>query len=962
MSLEFDAVRDPTVEYLKALGWKYLQPDECLELRGTLSESFLLPVVKQRTRELNPGVIETDEQAEDVIKKLRNTRTTLEGNQEFLQHLRGEKTFYLESEGRELNIQLIDFDNPDNNDYHVTKEFEFSDIKTDRADVILFVNGIPILIVEAKSPTKEDAIQDAYAQIRRYHDEIPELLKAVQLYAVTEGIQLKFGPTWNLDQRNLHDWRVGERADLESLTKDFFDRGRVLRILEDYIVFFTMDEELYKFVLDQHQMRGVEKVVRRVIHENLDSGLIWHTQGSGKSLTMIVAAHRLRNQESLENPTTLVVVDRKGLERQMSGNLAGYGFPSTEVAMSKNHLQKLLKSDFRGLIVTTVQKFEGIEKNANTRKNVIVLIDEAHRSQEGHLGNYMRGALPNARYFGFTGTPIDKGSVGKGTFVVFGKHDPDGYLDKYSIQESIKDGTTVPLYYTLAPQKLRVNKELLEEEFFRLVEEEGIASIEALDKMLAKAVQLKNFLKSRDRIGGIARHIAGHFKESVEPMGLKAFIVAVDREGCALYKEAIDRYLPQEYSAVVFTQDQRDSALLRQFHISDDKEENIKRSFKAADKLPKILIVTQKLLTGFDAPVLYCMYLDKPFKDHTLLQAIARVNRPIVDEEGQIKSSGLIVDFVGVLENLKRALTFDSATVEGALTDLSVLKDKFAELMSEAGDYLALVEGGINDKTVAAISDGFFDPEKRQQFFNLFRQIQEIYEILSPDVFLRDYIEPYKSLTQLFKIVQNIFRPKEADLYKDLRKKTSALIKEHTTLESIVKGLPVYEIDDKTVDRLQRSKVPRKAKVVNLYRSIIFHVQRVRRDEPHLYSLGERAEAIIQRLQKRQLDSRRALEDLGDIVKNIAQSEAERTKLGLTKHEFSIFWSLQENQVSNDAVKLSKDLQKLLEDSKTWPVNRKAEMAVRREIYKMLLGKLEADRLTSVVNSILDMHRRMMAP
>jgi type I restriction enzyme R subunit len=959
--LEFKAVRDPIVKYLTEISWSYIEPDKCLELRGNISEPFLLSVLKQKIKELNKGVIDTDEQADEVIKKLRNVRANLAGNQEFLQYLRGEKTIYLEKEKREVNIKLIDFERPENNVFHVTKEFEFSDIKTDRADTSLFINGIPLGVIETKAPSVEDPIGQAHAQVRRYHAEMPELMKAVQFFALSEGIQLRFGPTWDLNPRNLHKWKIGEQVNLEKLVKDFFQKDKILRLLEDYIIFFTKDEELSKFVLDQHQMRATEKVVHRVVSEKLDSGLIWHTQGSGKSLTMIVGAHRLRKQTALENPTMLVVVDRTELESQMWRNLVSFGFPTCEIAQSKEHLQDLLKRDYRGLIVTTIQKFEGIEKDVSTRKNIIVLIDEAHRSQEGNLANYMRGALPQACYFGFTGTPIDKSNIGKGTFVIFGKHDPQGYLDKYSIKESIQDRTTVPLYYALAPQDLRVDRDLLEQEFFKLVEKEGVASIEELDKILERAVKLKNFLKADERVDKVAKFIAEHFKQFVEPLGLKAFIVAVDREGCALYKRAIDKYLPPDYSKVVFTQDQRDSELLKRFYLSEDEEENVRISFKAADKLPKILIVTQKLLTGFDAPVLYCMYLDKPFKDHTLLQAIARVNRPLDDESGEKKSSGLVMDFVGVLENLKRALTFDSATIEGALTDLSVLKEKFASLMKEAETYLAITKGGIDDKTLSAISERFVDTKERDKFSKLFKQIQVVYEILSPDPFLRDYLESYVSLTELYKIVQNMFRPEEVDLYRDLRNKTKELIRKHVNLESVIQNLPAYKIDDKVIDRLEKERIPEKAKVVNLYRSIVVHVQTTAKREPYLFSIGDAAEEVIRRFEERQIESKEALNKLMDIAKKIASADAERNQYKLTKDEYSIFWSLRENKVSNDIPGLSRGVLKLLQSNKTWPLNKKKEMEVRKGAYKLLLGKAPHDRLPAVVNSLLEMHRRMVA-
>jgi type I restriction enzyme R subunit len=959
MSIEFKAVRDPIIKYLKEMGWDYLEPSECMKLRGSNFELFLLPILRKKLKELNKDIIETDEQAEEVIKALKNIRANIKGNQDFLQYLRGERTIYVEKEKRELNVKLIDFDDAKNNDYHVTKEFELSDVKTGRTDVTLFINGIPLIAIETKSPAVENPMEEAYAQIKRYHEQIPGLMKTIQFFALCDGTRLMFGPTWDLNKRNLHRWKLKEEINLEKLT-NFFQKDRILRIIEDYTVFFTKDEELYKFVLDQHQMRGVEKIFKRVIEEKLDSGLIWHTQGSGKTLTMIVAAHRLRKQRELENPTMIIVVDRIELEKQARDNLIYYGFPNLVIAQKGEHLRDLLGSDFRGLIVTTIQKFEGMEKNINLRKNIIILIDEAHRSQEGNLATYMRAALPNAYYFGFTGTPIDKGNIGKGTFKLFGMHDPQGYLDKYSIKESIEDGTTVPLYYSLAPQELRVNKELLEKEFFELVEKEGVASIEELDKILDKAVKLKNFLKAEKRVDAIAKYISEHYTKFVEPLGLKAFIVAVDREGCALYKQAIDRYLNPEYSRVVFTQDQKDTELLKQFHISEEEETNVRKSFRTANKLPKILIVTQKLLTGFDAPILYCMYLDKPLKDHTLLQAIARVNRPLSDEEGEKKKTGLIVDFIGILENLRRALSFDSATVEGALTDLSVLKDKFVELMKNADQYIAIISKGIDDKTLGTISEKFIDLNGREKFFKLFKQIEDIFEILQPDVFLRDYLEAYKQLAQLYKIVQNMFNPKEVEVYRDLKNKTKELVRKHVDLDALVASLPLYKIDEKILERIEKEKVPEKTKIVNLYRSIIIHVQRTAKHEPYLYKLGDRAEEIIRRFQEKQTRSIETLNELIRIIREMTQSEAERNQYKLNKDEFTIYWTLKENKVSNDMVTLCKNMLSLLNDNKNWPLNRKKEMEVRKNIYKLLLGKVASSKLPNAVSTILDMHRRML--
>ena len=332
-----------------------------------------------------------------------------------------------------------------------------------------------------------------------------------------------------------------------------------------------------------------------------------------------------------------------------------------------------------------IHKFEDMPENINTRENLFVLVDEAHRTTGGKLGNYLMGALPNATYIGFTGTPIDKTEYGKGTFITFGKDDPPkGYLDKYSIAESIEDGTTVELHYTLAPNELQVDKETLEKEFWALKEAEGVSDVEELNKVLEKAVNLRNMLKNRERVERVAKYVADHYRDNVEPMGYKAFLVAVDREACALYKEQLDKHLPKEYSKVVYSPFYNDPPELSKHHLSVTEEKRIRKAFRKPDELPKILIVTEKLLTGFDAPILYCMYLDKPMRDHVLLQAIARVNRPYEDDEGRKKPSGFVLDFVGIFDNLEKALAFDSQDIEGVVQDIEVLKGQFTELMDTA--------------------------------------------------------------------------------------------------------------------------------------------------------------------------------------------------------------------------------------------------------------------------------------
>ena len=530
----------------------------------------------------------------------------------------------------------------------------------------------------------------------------------------------------------------------------------MLRVITEFILFTRKDEELSKAILRPHQMRAVERTVQRAKDTSKRRGLIWHTQGSGKTYTMITVAKRLIEDPAFENPTVLMIVDRNELEAQLFGNLEAVGFGKVAVAESKKDLQKLLKADRRGLIVSMIHKFEDMPEKINQRSNVFVLVDEAHRTTGGDLGNYLMGALPNATYLGFTGTPIDRTAYGKGTFKIFGTDDPKGYLDKYSIRESVEDGTTVPLHYSLAPNELRVDRETLEKEFLELAELEGVSDVAELNEVLDRAVTLKNMLKNRDRVDKVAKFVAEHFRTNVEPMGYKAFMVAVDREACVFYKQALDKYLPPEDSVVVISPGgKKDQEHLRKAWLAEDEEKRIRKAFRNPDEKPKILIVTEKLLTGFDAPILYCMYLDKPMRDHVLLQAIARVNRPYEDDEGRRKPAGFVLDFVGIFEKLEKALAFDSKDVEGVVEGIDVLKERFEELMGEGRTkYLPIPQGKSGDKAVEATLEHFRDKEVRQEFYTFFNELEELYEILSPDALLRPSIDDYSRLTEMFRLLR----------------------------------------------------------------------------------------------------------------------------------------------------------------------------------------------------------------
>jgi type I restriction enzyme R subunit len=951
---ERGAVQNPMIEYATEVGWEYISPDEALRLRGGKTGFVLRELFIDQMQRLNPEFMD-HLLAEDLIKGLERISPNMEGNQVAWEYIKGLRSIFVPNEKRERNVRFIDTEEFGRNRFHVTDEFSFTNgSKTIRPDLVFLINGVPIFLIETKSSCKIEGIAEALDQIERYHRECPELLVILQVYALTHIIRYYYSGTWNTREKSLFNWKEEAEGDFETLVKTFLDRFRVIKVLTDFILFTRQDDELKKVILRPHQMRAVDRVIERAESAEKSRGLIWHTQGSGKTYTMIVAAQKIIENPIFENPTVIMLVDRNELESQLFGNLESVGIERIEVAHNKKHLKKLLSEDKRGLIISMIHKFDKIPERINTRKNIFVLVDEAHRTTGGDLGNYLTGALPNATYVGFTGTPIDKTAYGKGTFIVFGKDDPPhGYLDKYGIAESIGDGTTVPLHYTLAPNELWVDKETLEKEFLNLRETQGINDPEKLEKVLEKAVNLKNMLKNKERVEKVARYVADHYNDYIEPMGYKAFLVGVDREACALYKEELDKYLPDDYSRVVYSPGYNDPKELKKYHLSNSEEKQIRKDFRDPEKLPKILIVTEKLLTGFDAPILYCMYLDKPMRDHVLLQAIARVNRPYEDGEGRKKSSGFVFDFVGIFDNLEKALAFDSQDIAGVVRDIKVLKDLFAELIEDARKtYLKIIEGKSRDKAVEAVLEHFRDEEPRHEYYHFFKKVSEIYEILSLDAFLRPYITEVETLARMYRIIRAAYDP-GITVSKEFSRKTAKLVQEHTKSGEIKSTLDIYEIDEETLRKIEESNASDTEKIFNLLRSVEKFIKENANRLPYLISIGEKAELIAQMYKERQKNTQEILEELKKVIEEINASRKEQAERNMSVEIFSIFWILKREGL-DESEDIANQMSEVLEKYPHWKTSENHERKIKQELYKNLLqSSSDISRTSDVVQHVM---------
>ena len=564
-------------------------------------------------------------------------------------------------------------------------------------------------------------------------------------------------------------------------------------------------------------------------------------------------------------------------------------------------------------------------------------------------------ALPNATYIGFTGTPIDKLSKGEGTFKVFGVDDEQGYLDKYAIVESIEDGTTVPLNYALAPSDLRVDRETLEREFLNLVVTEGMSDLEELNAILDRAVQLKEMMKAPERVDGIARYVAQHFRETAEPMGFKAFLVAVDREACALYKQALDKYLPLEYSEVVYSKDNRDAAFMKAYHRTSDEEKEIRKKFIDKNEQPKILIVTQKLLTGFDAPILYCMYLDKPMRDHVLLQAIARVNRPYEDEDGLVKPAGFVLDFVGIFDNLEKALAFDSDEVESVIRNIEVLKEDFAKRIREdAAAYLPLAQGW-DDKAKERAIEHFEDKDNREAFFKFFRVVQNLYDILSPDAFLHPFIVDYQALATLYGLIRNTYSDRPY-VDKELTAKTRKLLQAHT--ESVLFELPdaVYELRADTLQKIDQSDSSDTVKVQNLRKALHRTVTSEGSSKPFVISIGERAEAVTAAYENRQMATQDVLAEFRRLAEEYAHAARESERLGMDENTFAVYTVLR-NAIEDVNPEQARAVDQVFAEFPDYRWDDHQQSQLRMMLYRTLRPTVGMENLIETTNQLLRLER-----
>ena len=863
----------------RGAGWHFVPP---ANLNRRPNDVLVEEQVRAALIRLNPTITAQPDRADEVLYKLRalilsvRSDGLVKANEEFTAWLRGDRSMPFGERHEHVTIHLIDFANLDRNQYVVTTQYTFrAGAAERRADLVLLVNGIPLVLIEAKTPVRQaiswvDAAQQVHDDYERY---VPELFVANVLSVATEGKELRYGSIhmpielwgpWRLDEAALH----GGLGDLQRTVTSLLRPSVVLDILAHFTLFATdAKKRRIKVVARYQQVEAANRIVERVLAGYPRKGLIWHFQGSGKSLLMVFAAQKLRLQPSLQNPTVLIVVDRIDLDAQISATFHASDIPNLVKAESRGELEQLLRQDTRKIIITTIHKFAEADGVLNERSNLIVMVDEAHRTQEGDLGIKMRAALPNAFLFGLTGTPINRRD--RNTFYAFGAQEDNlGYLSRYGFEESIRDGATLPLHFEQRLVELHIDKTALDEAYAELT-----GGLSDLDKeMLARAAaKMAVLIKTPERVDRICADIARHFEEKVAPNGFKGMVVTFDQETCLLYKAALDQYLPPEASDIVISVSgkEREDRRYLAYKRDRDAEEKLLDRYRDPNDPLQLLIVTAKLLTGFDAPILQAMYLDKPLRDHTLLQAICRTNRTYGDK----KTHGLIVDYLGVFDDVAKSLEFDEAGFRQVVSNIELLKLRLPDAMQKSLTYFIGVDRTLTGYAgLLAAQERLPNNDVRDAFAADYSVLSQLWEALSPDPVLIPYEQDYRWLSQVYVSVQPTSGT-GALIWHALGAKTVELIHQNVHVDAVRDDLDEIVLDADLVEAVLTVADPGKKA-----REIEFKiVQRLRRHmgNPTFRELSERLEALKARHERGQMHSIQFLKDLLDLARDVVQAEKE---------------------------------------------------------------------------------------
>jgi type I restriction enzyme R subunit len=876
---EANSVEEFVLADLKRLGWQVIQGRDLQRgIDDVLLESELIAALVR----LNPAIAAQPDFADTMLYQLR---TIIQGvgadglvrsNENFTKCLQDEPSMPFGADQEHIPVCIIDFENPARNSYIAAQQVTYKVGRVEkRFDVVLYVNGIPLVVGELKTPTR-DAISwvDGAEQLQKYEESVPGFFVPNLFSFASEGKTYRYGAVrmplelWGTWRDEDSDAPLSGLDAVRAAVEGMLHPVVLLDLLRYFALFSTRKQRKIKIIPRYQQYQGANKIVERV-RQGMSlgramRGLIWHFQGSGKSLLMVFAAHKLRLDPALNNPTVLVVVDRIDLDTQISGTFSATEIPNTVSTDDRDQLRSWLAQDRRNIIITTIYKFRLGDGVLNDRRNIIVLVDEAHRTQEGDLGRAMREALPNAFLFGLTGTPINQKE--RNTFWAFGE-DGEPFLSHYSFQDSIRDEATLPLHFEARLVELRVERAAIDEAYANMT---GHLTEQDQAELANMAAKMAVLIKTRERVQHIVADMVDHYQMQVAPNGFKAMIVAFDREACVLYKSEMDRLLPPEVSDIVMTVNSGEDEYGAYRRSKADEERLLERFRDPADPL-RFLIVTSKLLTGFDAPILQVMYLDKPLKEHNLLQAICRTNRVYArGDDRPTKTHGLIVDYIGVFDEVARSMTVVNEEIMRVVGKLEQLREQFVPALETCLAYFPNVDRTVEGyEGLMAAQQCLPNNDVRDHFAADYLVLAQLWEALSPDPFVAPYRDDYRWLSQVYQSV----KPPSGQgklLWHALGAKTLDLIHENVHVEAVRDDLDTLVMDADFLEELLSGRNPQQAKVLEF--KLIARLRK-HKDNPVFIALGKRLEDLKDRHERSLITSVEFLKVLLDIAKDTVRAE-----------------------------------------------------------------------------------------
>lgn len=973
----------------KGLKWNFIHGEQLPKGAGDV---LIGEYLHEALCKLNPEL--TAENADDVIHKLRGvlleakSSGLVRANELFMEWLLAEKSEPYGKDYEHITIQLLDFDQPENNHYVISQQVEFIGQSKAFFDTVLYVNGIPLAVGELKTPVRgaiswQDGAADFIGGKKRYWEYCQAFFVPNLLCFASEGKTFAYASI-GAGFKNWMPWHStkdeGEipkslAAVLKS-AKGLLNPKTLLEMLRSFTVFSTTKTEdgkpgkKIKILARYPQFEAAKQIVERVVDGTIRQGLIWHFQGSGKSLLMLFAARMLKTREDLGNPTVIVVVDRKDLDSQINAVFDNADIKNVTPAKNCKDLEKLLRQDTRNVLVTTVFKFQEVvidENNPdglNPRDNIIVLVDEAHRTQEGNLGGQMRWALPKAFFFGLTGTPIS--GLEKNTYKLFGaEQDPGRYLNRYSYKQSIRDEATLPVKFDPRLVELRIDQDEIDAELDKLAKANNLNDEEKA-LLSEKGGKLAHLLTAPERLEHVADDIVEHFTSHVEPKELKGMVVVYNRDACVLMYDLLSKRLGDGAVEVVMNisggtvEDETDDngqprkkskdwlewnrkgypitkEDFKRWQAIDDetgRQERLLEDYKAKNHPLKMIIVTAKLLTGFDAPICYAMYLDKPLRDHTLLQAMCRTNRLY----GPNKRNGLVLDYLGVFENVAKALDYDPNEIEGVIEALEAMKKLFPEAMRLCLDFFPNVDRAIGGfEGLMAAQACVPTQDDRDAFAAQFNVLRRMWDALNPDPFLTPYKDDYRWLAQVF----DSLRPPSGGgtlLWEQLGPETIKLIHANVEVQRIRDDLEELTIDDKAM--LELTDEERKKNAQKLEFDLIGKIRN--RDEPEFKALGERLEKLRAEYESGVLSSLEWLKELLEAAKETVKAENKTDTQVVSEDNVKalskLFKELKQDATPEIIGRLVEDIDDIVKATRFdgWQSTRKGEREVQKVLRKTL--------------------------